>query len=232
MILAAQQPNYLPWLGYFYKMANCDLFVILDDVQFTKNNFQNRTKIKGPQGPIWMTQPVLQSGRNLQSTQIVQFDGRVDWRDKHLKTLAANYARAAHGAEMLAPCRQWLSGVSNYLAETNTEIIRAIARLLGLSAEIVLSSTLQVELTKGERLAEICRRLGARTYLSGHGARSYQDEAQFHARGIDLDYSEFIVQEYAQLWGAFCPGLSVIDALFSLGPGGTRALLDGPAKAR
>ena len=87
MILAAHQSNDLPWCGYFYKIAYCDIFVILDDVQFTKNSYQNRTRIKGPQGPIWLTQPVLHSGRAWQSTAAVEFDSRIDWRTKHVKTL-------------------------------------------------------------------------------------------------------------------------------------------------
>jgi hypothetical protein len=230
MILAAHQPNYLPWLGYFYKMAHCDVFVILDDVQFTKNSWQNRTRIKGPHGPVWLTQPVLQSGRALQSTDEVEFDARVDWRGKHLKTISANYAKAAHAAEMFALCREWLGGASPSLAETNTRLILAVARLLGLRAEIVKSSTLGVELTKADRLVEICRRLGARSYLSGQGARAYQAEEQFHAQGIELRYSDFTPCEYQQLWDEFFPGLSVVDALFNLGPAATAALIkDAPS---
>ena len=225
MILAAHQPNYLPWCGYFSKIAHCDVFVILDDVQFTKNSYQNRTRIKGPQGPVWLTQPVLHSGRAWQSTAEVEFDGRIDWRTKHLKTLTANYARSAHADAMLAACRGWLGGASPSLAETNTRIIEGVAALLGLRAKVVLSSALGVQLTKAERLAEICRRLGADVYLSGQGGRNYQDEAQFRECGIKLAYSEFAPREYPQLWGEFCPGLSIADALCNLGPTATAALL-------
>jgi hypothetical protein len=225
MIVAAQQPNYLPWCGYFYKMAHCDIFVILDDVQFTKNNYQNRTRIKGPKGPIWLTQPVLHSGRAWQSTEAVEFDARIDWRTKHLKTLAANYARSAHAEAMLAACRDWLDGKSPLLAETNTRIIQGVARLLGLRTKVVVSSTLDLQLTKADRLAEICRLLGADVYLSGRGGRNYQDEEQFHERGIKLAYSDFAPSEYRQLWGPFWPGLSIADALFNLGPTATAALV-------
>src|SRR5207302_5906181 len=103
-------------------------------------------------------------------------------------------------------------------------LIATVARLLGLRAELVKSSTLGVELTKADRLIEICRRLGADTYLSGHGAKKYQDEAQFHAQGLRLFYSDFAPSPYRQLWGDFLPGLSVLDALFNLGRDGTAAL--------
>src|ERR1700757_3691267 len=116
MIVAAHQPNYLPWLGYFYKIAHCDVFVLLDDVQFTKNSYQNRTRIKGPKGPIWLTQPVLHSGRAEQATSEVEFDPRVGWRVKHLKTLTANYARSGHAMSVLPACEDWLGSDSAYLS--------------------------------------------------------------------------------------------------------------------
>src|SRR5579862_8586158 len=180
MIVAAHQPNYLPWLGYFYKIAHCDVFVLLDDVQFTKNGYQNRVRIKGPKGPVWLTQPILHTGRSEQPTREVEFAARGDWRVKHIKTLTANYARAGHAASILPACQEWLAGDSPHLSETNIAIIKSVARLLGLRTQFVVSSTLEVDLTKGERVAEICRRLGASAYFSGHGARSYQDEAQFN----------------------------------------------------
>jgi hypothetical protein len=226
VILAAHQPNYLPWCGYFFKMAHCDVLVILDDVQFTKNNYQNRTRIKGPKGSLWLTQPVLQSGRTWQPTHAVEFDQRVDWRTKHLKTLLANYAKSTNASAMLALCDEWLGGTSRLLAETNTRIIRGVAQLLALRAEIVLSSTLGLQLTKTDRLAAICRSLGATVYLSGQGGRSYQQEEQFREYGIELAYSDFTPHEYPQLWGEFCPGLSIVDALFNLGARATASLLE------
>jgi hypothetical protein len=225
MIVAAHQPNYLPWLGYFYKIAHCDVFVLLDDVQFTKNSYQNRTRIKGPKAPVWLTQPVLHTGRSEQATSEVEFAARGDWRVKHVKTLTANYARAAHAVSVFPACQEWLAGDSPNLSATNMGIIKCVARFLGVQTEFVVSSTLKVDLMKGERIAEICHRLGATAYLSGHGARSYQNEMQFKERGIELVYSDFTVREYPQLWGEFVPGLSIIDALFNLGPGPTREML-------
>jgi hypothetical protein len=225
MIVAVHQPNYLPWLGYFYKIARCHVFVLLDDVQFTKNSYQNRASVKGPKGPIWLTQPVLHSGRAAQATNDVEFDARVPWRAKHLKTLAANYGRAAHAASILPACEEWLAGDSPHLSETNIALITSVARFLRLPTQFVVSSTLDANLMKGERIAEICRRLGATAYYSGHGARSYQNETLFNDRGIELLYSDFTIREYPQLWGEFCPGLSIIDALLNLGLDATAEML-------
>jgi len=226
MILAAHQPNYLPWLGYFCKLANCDVFVVLDDVQFTRLSYQNRTRIKGPTGPLWLTQPILHTGRAKQITSDVEFDNRADWRAKHMKTLTANYGRGAHAVAMLELCRNWLGIEGMQLSQTNIRLIKEIAGLLGLRAEIVASSTLGVESTKADRIIDICRRMGAKTYLSGQGARAYQSEMQFKECGIELLYSDFTAREYPQLWDEFCPGLSIVDALFNVGPVATKAMLD------
>jgi hypothetical protein len=229
MIVAGHQPNYLPWLGFFYKFAHCDVFVIDDEAQFTRHNYQNRTRVKTRHGPIWLTQPVRHVG-HFRSTATVEFAPGIDWRRQHLNLLWHNYARSAQ-REAFDLCREWLAAGSNrYMAETNIEIIAAVARTLGLRAEIVLVSALGGigGVTKGERVTQICRRLGAGTYLSGQGARKYQDQADFDEHGIELIYSDFAQLEYDQLWGEFCPALSVLDALLNLGPAGTAALLQDP----
>lgn len=225
MIVAIHQPNYLPWLGYFYKIARADVFVLLDDVQFTKNGYQNRTQIKGAAGPVWLTQSVLQAGRGLQSTAMVEFDTRVDWRQKHMKSLTANYARAKFGKEMLALCGEWLDGNDPGLASTNSRLIISAAKALGLETKFVSSSTIETDLKKGDRIADICRVLGASHYLSGRGAQAYQSEEQFQEHGIELIYTDFEKTPYPQLWGDFCGGLSVIDALCNIGVAETRKLI-------
>jgi hypothetical protein len=130
MIVAGHQPNYLPWLGFFYKFAHCDVFVIDDEAQFTRHNYQNRTRVKTRHGPIWLTQPVRHVG-HFRSTATVEFAPGIDWRRQHLNLLWHNYARSAQ-REAFDLCREWLAAGSNrYMAETNIEIIAAVARTLG-----------------------------------------------------------------------------------------------------
>ena len=227
MIVAIHQPNYFPWLGYFYKIARADVFVFLDDAQYTKNGYQNRTQIKSPSGAIWLTQPIQHSGHAFQSTQEVTFDSRVEWRAKHLKSLTANYSKSVYGKFMLKCCEAWFEHKKSDLARTNIELITAIASILDLRAQFVSSSSMNIHSNKSNRIIDICQALGATSYLSGKGARAYQTEAHFHAEGIALEYSDFHEEQYPQLWGDFTRGLSVFDALCNVGADATRNLLIG-----
>jgi hypothetical protein len=125
----------------------------------------------------------------------------------------------------LPACRDWLNEGSPYLEATNTQIIRSVIEMLGLRTKVVLSSTLDVETTSADRLIEICHKLNATTYLSGQGARAYQTKEQYLDQGIQLTYSDFKPPEYQQLWGDFCPGLSILDALFNLGAADTASIV-------
>ena len=94
MIVGIHQPNYMPWLGFFDKMRRCDVFVLLDTVPYTKNGYQNRCMIRGAQGGFWLTVPVITKGRLGQLTKDVEINNRVNWRDKHWKSIAQNYCKA------------------------------------------------------------------------------------------------------------------------------------------
>jgi WbqC-like protein family len=222
MIVAIHQPNFLPWLGYFYKMACCDVFIILDDAQYTKNSFINRNRIKTPQGELWLTIPV---SPNL-GTKICDVTVRhSDWPDKALKTLRANYGRARHFGDFIPEIEVIFRECPSRLAATNIALIRAIVRGLNLTCRMVFASELGVEGHGDQRLVELVKAVGGTMYLSGYGGRKYQTEASFSDRGLECRYYDFSPPTYRQLWGEFIPGLSAADALFNCGAEGTRALL-------
>jgi len=218
MKYAAHQPNYLPWIGFFHKMAEVDVFVILDDVQFARGrSYQNRVKIKTPQGANWLTQPILKAGRGFQATNEVEFDSTVDWRSNHVKQIQANYTRAPHAQHMLPRLSSWIGETRGGLCAVNSQLIECVADLLGLRCKIVNSSTLGLETTGATRIIDIGRSLGADAYFSGSGASKYQSEEEFDRAGINLVYSTFHEAVRPQLWGEFAAGLSVIDALLNVG---------------
>lgn len=218
MIFAAHQPNYLPWLGYFYKVWVSDLFVILDDVQFERGRgYQNRVQIKTANGPAWLTQPVRRKGQGLQPTLEVEFS-EPGWADKHLRTIRANYARAPHFRALFPQIEAGFAAAGPRLADTNFALIERVSQLLGLATRFVRSSDHGLALTGGERIAELGRLNGATRYVSGKGGAGYQVAESFARRGIALAYSGFRPAPYPQLWGDFVPGLSILDALFNAGP--------------
>lgn len=217
MIAAIHQPCYIPWLGYFHKIAGCDLFVFLDSVQYAKNSLTNRNRVKTASGWCWLTVPVQR--KSLTDTKIceVEVSNATDWGERHWRTLKQNYAKAEHFDEYRSFFQEALSTRWVHLAELNKYMIRGVCSLLGLEARFVDSSSLDAQGEKTELLVNICREVGADTYLSGRGAKGYMVEERFREAGIALKYQDFVHPEYRQLYGPFIPSLSIVDMLFNEG---------------
>jgi hypothetical protein len=217
VIVAIHQPNFLPWLGYFYKMAKCDVFVLLDDVQYTKNGYINRNKIKTPKGEQWLTVPV--SFRFGEPISAVSINQSADWRSTHLKTLEGNYRKALCFDQVFCQLKDiyysqdWLS-----LSAFNIELIHLVASWFRIETRVVKASDLFVDGVSTTRLVNIIKAVGGDGYLSGHGAVKYQDEAMFKEAQIALLYTEFTHPVYRQPWGAFLPNLSAVDLAFNVAP--------------
>ncbi|ELY59669.1 WbqC-like family protein [Natronococcus amylolyticus DSM 10524] len=220
--VAIHQPNYLPWLGYFEKIRRSDVFVLLDDAEYTSGSWINRNRIKTPHDWTWLTVPVRGTSGAIADVEIVD-DG---WRETHRKSLQASYGGAAHYEEFAAffaatYARSWES-----LCELNVHLVRQLADRLGLDCEFVRASTLEVDAAGSERIVRLCEELGADRYYSGEGARSYNDHARFEDAGIALEYQSFDPPRYEQRFGEFLSNLSIVDPLMNLGAVGTRELLE------
>lgn len=218
MIVAIHQPNFLPWLGYFYKIAKCDTFVLLDNVQYTKNSFINRNKIKTPEGELWLTVPVKVKGRFGQLIKDVEIDNIVDWRKKHLRTLEMNYKRAKFFEQVFSRLKAvyYVNDWDN-LCELNIRLLEEVLSILKLEKKLVRASELNVEGESTRLLINIVKAVGGNVYLSGFGGAKYQEEELFKQAGIALEYYDFKHPVYPQLWSDFVPNLSVIDLLFNCG---------------
>ena len=225
MIVAIHQPNYLPWLGYFAKIAAADVFVLLDDVQFSKGSYTNRVQIDRQGAPAWLTVPVRHAfGAPIAEIAI----DRGDFGQVHLESLKQSYRRADHFAEVWPHVAGWLAAPADSLLATNEALIRVVLSLLGIGTALVRSSALGVACDAPDvRLASLVERLApGGTYLSGRGGGKYQNPEVFAARGIGLRYTAFDGAPYPRSGQPFLPGLSIVDALFHLGPAGTQAYLE------
>jgi len=218
MKVAIHQPNYFPWIGYFYKMSLADVFVILDDSQYSKSGYQNRVKIKTPTGSVWMTQPVCVPQSKKSRTNEVELSGH-RWREKHLKIFRANYAKSQYFEFYFPFIQDLLSVEASNLAELNSKIIFRIAELLSIDCRFVISSDLGVDSIGTQRLIDITKAVGGREYIHGAGGVNYQDEELFTKKDILCTAARFQHPSYSQLWNDFVEGLSIIDYLFSIGPG-------------
>jgi hypothetical protein len=226
--VAIHQPNYIPWLDYFFKIAHADKFVFLDSVVYPDSSFVNRNSIKTPNGPAWLTIPVIRSGRRGQLIGEVETDYVQRWAGRHLATLRCNYGRAPYFKETLAllePRYRVIAGNTRSLAEFNIGVICSIATHLGICTQFIRASELNVSGCKTDLLRDICRAIGARIYLSGTGAKSYQEDLKFEDAGITPLYSPFSQRSYSQLFGEFVGNLSIVDVLMNCGCQGTRRLL-------
>jgi hypothetical protein len=220
--VAIHQPNYVPWPGYFHKLAGADVFVYLDAVQYPRGrSFAARNRIKTPNGPAYLTVPVsVPKGTEGKASylEVELADDR--WRKKHLATVEQSYARAPHFEEVYGLYERELEAGQS-LVELNVGLIEAFASYLDIATRRVrLSELLPSFGQKTQLIVDVCRAVEADGYLSGTGGgRDYNDEELLARHGIELRYDEFEYPAYPQLWGDFEPNLSVLDVLFNCGQG-------------
>jgi WbqC-like protein family len=225
-VACVHQPNFLPWLGFFSKIAGADLYIAMDNTQFPRNSWVNRVKIGGRGEPMWLTVPVRHAGRLDLPIAEVEISYEVDWVTKHLRTIQQRYARAPHFREIFPSIEQHLAARPVLLEDLNLALIRTLLALCGVEREIVLGRFLAVDGMASALIAAMCRKAEAAVYLAGEGAADYDDLAIYDALGIEYRSAGFVHPEYAQTGGApFERGLSIIDALFNIGPERTRELL-------
>jgi hypothetical protein len=211
MILSAHQPAYLPWLGYFDKIARADVFVYMDSVQFEKNSFINRNQIKTPQGKMWLTIPVKAKGHISGSIGTTEIDETQQWRLKHLKSIEMNYRKAACFKERYPEIEKLIINSESNLSEYCFQQLKFWLSKLSINTEIVKLSELDIRSSKSDLILEMCRKLNATRYISGINGKSYLNEKEFLDNGICVEYQNFKTHPYKQLYNEFIPDLSVLD---------------------
>ncbi len=229
MIASIHQPDYLPWLGFFDKISMCDVFVLLDNVQFSKNYFTNRNKIRTSQGWTWLTVPVLSKGKSEQRIDEVQINNISEkkWAEKQWKSIEQNYKKAPFFSAHADFFYQLYSKEWDSLTELNKTIIRYLAGAFGLKTKICEVAEIGADGKGTELLFNICQAVGADTYLSGAFGKEYLDEELFTNQGIKVIYQEFSHPEYKQVFEPFIPGMSAIDLILNYGNDSLQVLKTG-----
>jgi hypothetical protein len=227
MRVTIHQPQFLPWLGYVDKIDQSDLFVVLDTVQFKKNEWQNRNRIRTPRGWQWLTVPVRH--RFGQLIADVRINAEVDWRSKHLTALGMHYAGATYAGQHLEGLRALYQQTWERLADLNVAVIRWLLQALTITTPLRLASDMKLRDDPTDRLIDICREVGASEYLSGPGAHDYMDIERFTASGVRLQIQQFRHPVYSQCYLPFLPGMAAIDLLFNGGPAAVRWLREARA---
>jgi hypothetical protein len=215
--VAILQSNYIPWKGYFDIIRQADVFVIYDEVQYTKNDWRNRNLIKSSNGNQWITIPVNQKSLNqrIDETEV----SLQNWNVKHWNSLTANYGKAPCFKEMSSLFKAiYLSMDTSFLSEINLKFIRAINEILEIDTEIIDSKSLALTGDKNERLIDAITKLNGTHYLSGPAAQSYMDLDAFAAKNITVEWMDYQnYPEYHQMYPPFSHGVSVLDLIFNEG---------------
>ena len=215
--VAILQSNYIPWKGYFDMIASVDEFVFYDEVQFTKNDWRNRNKIKTPNGLNWLSIPVGSNiSRRICDVEILQ----QNWKRKHWRSIEVSYAKAPYFkeiSELIKPL--YTDNQLTNLSEINTALIKAICAYLGINTQFKDSQDFDLPEGKTKKLVSLCQALNASTYISGPAAKDYLEVSLFNEVNIDVSWFDYAgYSEYPQLWGDFEHGVSILDLLFNCGP--------------
>jgi len=217
MIVAIHQPQYMPWLGYFYKMDRADAFIHLDTVQFRKSEFQNRNRIKSENGWHWLTVPVVyNSYKSL--IKDIEIDDGIKWQSKHRKSIEKYYSKSEYYNDIMSAIRWAFSEKWDRLSILNIEVINRIKELLGIVTDEYQASDLEVKTRQPDkRIIELIKAVGGDAYLSGPGGKNYMDLDAYKDAGIKVIFESFNHPEYKQQYGEFQPHMSILDLLFNHG---------------
>jgi hypothetical protein len=211
------QSNFLPWRGYFDFIRQVDLFIIHDDLQYTKGDWRNRNKIKTPQGAEWITVPVhyKHTSQLIDETTI---DYSTPWAHHILNRIQASYAHAPYFNTYFSEVCTFLKEPGQTISELNIRLIRWVCSQLKIKTPIVFSREYNPTGAKTERLIGILKQVGATKYLSGPSAKAYLNPQLFIDAGINLEYITYNYPEYPQYYPPYNPFVSILDLMFMTGP--------------
>lgn len=224
--LGAVQPSYLAWVPFFQRMVLSDVFVYLDDVEFSKNSPHNKNKIKTPNGSLSLAVPIKYSGNSSCNISHMPIENKIPWQKKHWKSIQMNYSKTPyyHDFGNLLYTRIY-SKEWEFLGKLNIEILELIRKYLSIPTTCVTSSTLNINLKNNDKLVEMCKLLGANKFLVKPGTNNYHPKDFFEKNEISLNYFNFQHFKYSQHYGEFVSGLSIIDLIFNHGPLNTKKFL-------
>jgi hypothetical protein len=224
--VAIHQPHYLPWLPYLDKADSCDIFVYLDNVQFQKGGFQNRNTIKNSVGPMWLTVPTTaRLGTRIDEVTIAG----TDWKKRHTRSIRQAYSRAPYLSFFEKALCSILEKEWDLLSDLDIETCEWMFGVLQIESRRVRASQLGVKGHKSDLVINICKALGADMYVSGPGAKVYQDPQDFAENDIELLYHVYSAKPYPQCHQklGFVKDLSALDLILNLGPASREVMLDG-----
>lgn len=221
MIITIHQPEHLPWLGLFNKIAKAEKFVILDSVQFEKNYFQNRNRIMGTNGVQWISIPVSNKGHmdgSIATTMIASDPKNSKWKEKYLQTIIQSYKKYPFFNDVFPLLENAINLDTEYFCEINIAIIKSFCDALDIHTEYIRSSELDIGGLKSDLILDICKCVNTDVYIAGPSGRDYLDLESFRDSGIDVVFNDYHHPEYPQRkTEEFVSHLSALDLFMNVG---------------
>jgi len=216
--IAISQPNYIPWKGVFDLINQVDVFVFLEDVQYTKADWRSRNKIITDNGTKWLSVPVNSKGKYHQMIYEAEICRKTDWQQQHFNLFRRYYRKAKYFYDYEWLLEDFYKAKSwNHISDFNMYSTKTIANLLNIKTEFISSLTLNCSGTKDDKLISICKKAGADYYLSGPAARNYIIPEKFEKENIQLKYMQYIYPDYEQVFQPFDHYVTVLDLIFNCG---------------
>lgn len=218
MIVVGHQPQYIPYLGFFNKVSKADIFVFVDNVQFNRKSWQQRTLIKYNSKPLYLTIPVKKKGKRAQKINEVEIIDGV-WSKKHWKSICLAYSKTPYFEAYRKGLEEIYGRHWDKLADFTIVLTNHLMDVIGIKHKVrYLGSGLGISGEKTNLLVDICKKTSCDTYLSGEGAKAYLDESQFQQNCLKHIFNDFRPAQYHQQGNGFLGGMGIIDVLFMSGP--------------
>lgn len=234
MKIAMMQPAFLPWQGFFELICKSDLFIILDDFQFSVQSYHQRNRLFVNKGQIgWYTVPIQKKGSFGGTINNAVINNNIPWRVKMWKSIQQNYSKASYFHEISPSIEEWLLTPNEYLADFNIAFINIVCSILKINTKFRLSSELATHGYRSHKVLELLRWGKATQYFCAKGAFEYmKKDAVFPVDDIKILFQNYIPEKYVQIGNQnqFTPFLSVLDALLNIGPDQTFELIKNGTK--
>ena len=218
MKLGCVQPGYLPWIPFFKRIQQSDIFVYLDDVEFSKNNFHNRNRIRMVNGEVLLTVPVFHKGHSHDFISKIKINNEQNWKKKHWKTIENNYSKALYFKYLCDPLKEIYSNDWEYLSDLNIALIEKFISFFNLTIETHKSSDFKIKSSGDDKLVELCKILKCDRFIVKPNTEHYHPSSFFRKHQIDFEYFEYSHIKYSQINDDFIPGLSILDLAMNCGP--------------
>jgi hypothetical protein len=218
-LVTMHQPNYVPWIGFFSKVAQSSCLVLMDTFQYTKDGIIHRNKIRTNTGTGYLTIPISKDFSRAKIKD-VELPSDRKWQAVHWQTIFHNYVKTDYFKDYSDFFQTTFERPYQYLSQLNMDIIHYLLTCFAIDVEVIVASDLKVnpDLKHTDMITAVLKEIGATTFLSGPSGKGYLEIDKFRDNGLSCRFAQFTHPVYRQRYPGFEANMSAIDLLFNTGP--------------